>query len=92
MKYSTDKVRDIIKDSIQAATIHPIGYGNHSEAFCINEGIVVKFPKHRKASDCLKTEMRVLRGLDGKLSLAIPNVLFSGGFHFGKERFCIFWL
>ena len=90
MRYSTDEVRDIIAGSIQVATIQPIGHGNHSEAFCVNGEIVVKLPKHRKASNCLKTEMLVLRGLKDKLSLEIPNVLFTGVFRFRDEDFIYF--
>ena len=86
MQYSLDKVREIIKKYINIKTIKPIGSGNHSEAFCINDSIVVKLPKHKKASDCLKVEMQVLNGLQGRLDLDIPNVLFAGEFIEGNEN------
>jgi len=90
MKYSPDQVKDIIKKSIQIDTIELIGSGNHSEAFCVNNEIVIKLPKHRKASDCLKTEMHVLRELEQRVCLDIPNVLFNGVFSDGNEEFVYF--
>ena len=90
MKYTLDQVKKIIEKSISVYTIEFIGCGNHSEAYCINNEIVIKLPKHRKASDCLKTEMYVLRGLEGKFSIDIPNVLFSGAFSAGNEEFVYF--
>ncbi len=90
MKYSLNQVKDIVGDSIPVHSIEFIGCGNHSEAFCINHEIVLKLPKHRKASDCLKTEMQVLRGLDQKMPLDIPNVLFEGTFSAGEEKFVYF--
>lgn len=64
MKYSLNQVKNIIEGLIQVNSIEFIGCGNHSEAFCINNEIVIKLPKHRKASNCLKTEMWVLRRLE----------------------------
>lgn len=90
MKYSLNQVREIIEDSLQINSIEYIGCGNHSEAFGINKEIVVKLPKHKKASDCLKIEIQVLRGLEQKMLLEIPNVLFDGTFHAGNEEFVYF--
>lgn len=90
MKYSLEQVREIIKGSITINTIEFIGSGNHSEAFCVNNEIVIKLPKHREASDCLKTEMKVLRGLASKVRLDIPNVLFDGVFTVENEEFVYF--
>ena len=90
MKYSVEFVSDIVKKMLPINSIEFIGCGNHSEAFCINSEIVIKLPKHRKASDCLKTEMKVLRGLEQKMQLDIPNVLFDGAFSVGSEEFVYF--
>jgi len=90
MKYSLDQVRGIVEKSLKIDSIEFIGNGNHSEAFCVNDQIVIKLPKHRKASDCLKTEMHVLRGLEQKTLLEIPNVLFEGTFNSGNEEFVYF--
>lgn len=90
MKYSMEFVSDIVKEVISVNSIEFIGCGNHSEAFCINNEIVVKLPKHRKASECLKTEMHVLRGLEQKTNLEIPNVLFEGVFSVGSDEFVYF--
>lgn len=90
MKYSIEQAKDIISKSIQVKTIELIGYGNHSEAFCVNDEMVMKLPKCRKASDRLKVEMRVLQGLEQKMSLNIPNVIFNGTFFDGHEEFVYF--
>lgn len=90
MKYSIEQAKDIISKSIRVKSIEFIGYGNHSEAFCVNDEMVMKLPKHRKASDRLKVEMRVLQGLEQKMSLNIPNVLFNGTFFDGREEFVYF--
>lgn len=90
MKYSLTQAKKIIEKSIPVRSIECIGYGNHSEAFCINREIVIKLPKHRKASNCLKTEIQVLRGLEGKTDLNIPNVLFEGIFYNENEEFVYF--
>lgn len=90
MKYSVELVKDIIKNIMPINSIEFIGCGNHSEAFCINNDIVIKLPKHRKASDCLKTEMHVMRGLEKRTHLNIPNVLFDGVFSVGNDIFVYF--
>lgn len=87
MKYTLDRVKGIVKNYIDVQSIKDIGYGNHSEAFCINENIVVKLPKHKKASNCLQTEIKVLNGLKGKLTLEIPEVLFTGEFEEDGQLF-----
>ena len=90
MKYSIEQAKDIISKSIQVKSIEFIGCGNHSEAFCMNNDMVIKLPKHRKASDCLKVEIQVLHGLEKKVPLDIPNVLFDGTFSAGNEEFVYF--
>ena len=90
MKHSLNQVENLVENFIEVSSIIFLGGGNHSEAFCINDQMVIKLPKHRKASDCLKTEIRVLRGLEGKTRLAIPNVLFHGVFPSGNQEFTYF--
>lgn len=90
MKYSIEQAKDIISKSIQVKSIEFIGCGNHSEAFCINNEMVLKLPKYRKASNCLKVEMQVLQGLEQKVPLDIPNVLFNGTFPVVHEEFVYF--
>lgn len=90
MKYSFERVKSILNKFIDVNSIELLGSGNHSEAFCINNDIVVKIPKHKKASDCLKTEIKVLTGLQGRLSVDIPSVLFSGEFDEQGETFVFF--
>ncbi|MCI8633573.1 MAG: phosphotransferase [Lachnospiraceae bacterium] len=90
MNYSVEQAKEIISKSIQVRSVELIGCGNHSEAFCINDEMVMKLPKHQKASDCLKVEMQILRGLKEKVPLDIPNVLFNGTFPSGQEEFVYF--
>lgn len=90
MKYSLEQVKSIIEKFIPVNSVEFIGYGNHSEAYCVNNEIVIKLPKHQKASECLKTEMRVLRGLEKKMPIDIPNVLFDGVFSVGNGEFVFF--
>lgn len=90
MKYSIEQAKDIISKSIRVKSIEFIGSGNHSEAFCINSEMVMKLPKYRKASDHLKVEMKVLQGLEQKMPLDIPSVLFNGTFSTSHEEFVYF--
>lgn len=90
MKYSIEQAKDIISKSIRVKSIEFIGCGNDSEAFCVNNEMVMKLPKHRKASDRLKVEIQVLQGLKQKVPLDIPNVLFNGTFSAGHEEFVYF--
>ncbi len=90
MKYSIEQAGDIASKSVRVRSVELIGRGNHSEAFCVNDEMIMKLPKHRKASDCLKTEIQVLRGLEQKEPPDIPNVFFSGTFSAGREEFAYF--
>ena len=90
MKYSLEQAKNIVSDLIQVNSIEFIGYGNHSEAFCINGDMVLKLPKHHKASECLKIEMQVLQELTQKMPVEIPNVLFNGTFLSGCEELVYF--
>ena len=90
MKYTIEDVKRILKGKMRVDSVDVLGAGNHSEAFCINGNFVVKLPKHKKASECLKVEMKVLDGLQNKLNLDIPNVVFDGTFNVEGEKFVYF--
>lgn len=90
MQYSLAQVQEVLHNVIRVNSIEFLGAGDHSEAFLVNQDIVVKFPKHRKASDCLKTEIRVLKGLGSKMPLKIPNVIFEGEFSVKGGKFTYF--
>ncbi len=87
MKYTIEDVKRIVKNKLKIKSVEFLGAGNHCEAFCINNNLVIKLPKHKKASDCLQVEMNILEGLQNKLNLGIPNVTFKGKFKTGKEEF-----
>ena len=90
MKYTIEQVKQIIGENLEVKSVKLLGAGNHSEAFCINENLVIKLPKHKKASDCLQVEMRVLQNLQNKLNLDIPNVIMKGKFKINGEEFVYF--
>ena len=85
--YSLYEVEQILRNKqVFVCSLAFLGEGEHSEAFLVNRDIVVKLPKHRQASECLKTEMQIVKGLGTKLNVEIPNVLFQGAFfHEGEE-------
>ena len=63
--YSLYEVEQILRNKqVFVCSLAFLGEGEHSEAFLVNRDIVVKLPKHRQASECLKTEMQVVKGLD----------------------------
>lgn len=82
VKYSVEFAKDVAEASgrVQVESIEFLGRGEDSEAFAINRDLVLKLPKSRKASDRLRTEMRVLRALGRDMPLRIPEVLFDGMF------------
>lgn len=80
IKYNINFVKSVIEKFVKVKEISHVGSGNHSDAFLVNNNLVVKFPKHKTASECLKKEMKVLNALDGKLYLNIPSVEFCGTF------------
>ncbi len=90
LKYSLEFAKSVIDRFIKVKTISHIGSGNHSEAFLINNSIVVKMPKHKTASECLKKEIKVLKGLESKLSVNIPNVEFENTFEYYGQEFVLF--
>lgn len=90
LKYSEVFAKSIIEKYIKVDSIKHIGSGNHSDAFVVNDDLVIKLPKHKKASDCLIDEMKVLRGLENRLSVNIPNVEFDGTFVSDSQNFVFF--
>ena len=90
VKYSEQFAKSIIEKYINVDSIKHIGSGNHSDAFVVNDNLVIKLPKHKKASDCLIDEMKVLKCLDNRLSVNIPNVEFYGTFVNEGQNFVFF--
>lgn len=90
LKYSDEFAKSIIEKYIKVDSIKHIGSGNHSDAFVVNDNLVIKLPKHKKASDCLIDEMKVLKGLKNRLSVNIPNVEFEGTFVSDSQNFVFF--
>lgn len=91
--YSLHEVEHILRNKqVFVCSLAFLGEGEHSEAFLVNRDIVVKLPKHRQASECLKTEMQVVKGLGKNLNVEIPSVLFQGAFFHEGEEYTYFWV
>ncbi len=73
-------IKYILEHSIEGFKVDEIkiiGNGNDSYAYEVNNNVVFKFPRHKKASDNLVKEVQILRFLEGKLSISIPRVMYE---------------
>ncbi len=89
-KYTIEQIQPIIETIMDINKIEFIGNGNHSDAYCINNEIVFKFPRHKKASDCIEKEIIILEKIHGIFDIEIPNVIYKGKFVIGEENFQFF--
>lgn len=80
MKYDFAFVKNILENKIEILTLEHLGSGNHCDAFCINNNLVIKLPKNEKASKFLLNEIKVLNVINRKLSIEVPNVIMQGIF------------
>lgn len=48
MKYDFAFVKNILENKIEILTLEHLGSGNHCDAFCINNNLVIKLPKMKK--------------------------------------------
>ena len=90
MRYTLETAKQIISKTISIDNIAQIGEGNHCQAFLINNKFVVKLPKHKKASDCLYKEIKVLNYLKNKLNVEIPTVEFSKEYIINESIFIFY--
>jgi hypothetical protein len=67
MKYTIRQIKPFIEKFIKIDKIDFIGRGEDSEAFCVNNEFVFKFPKHKNANDCLRNEILLLKQLQNIL-------------------------
>ena len=74
MKYDISFVKTVLSNKINILSLEYIGSGNHCDAFCINNNLVIKMPKNEKASKCLLTEINILQYLNEKITI---NFSFS---------------
>jgi len=89
-KYTIEQIKPFIEKFIKIDKIEFIGSGEHSEAFCVNNNLVFKFPKNKDANDCLKNEILLLKQLQNKFDIEIPNVICEGKFTINKNNFTFF--
>jgi len=71
-------IKYILEHSIAGLNVDEIkliGNGNDSFAYEVNSNVIFKFPRHEKANSNLIKEAKILRFLEGKLSIPIPKVL-----------------
>lgn len=59
-------------------TMEILGKGFDSEAFLINQSYVFKFPRHARAARNLYKEVVVLKEINDKLPLKVPEICFIG--------------
>ncbi|MEW7916113.1 phosphotransferase family protein [Enterococcus avium] len=59
-------------------TMEILGKGFDSEAFLINKSYVFKFPRHARAARNLYKEVVVLKEINDKLPLKVPEICFIG--------------
>ncbi|MFI3618700.1 phosphotransferase family protein [Enterococcus avium] len=59
-------------------TMEILGKGFDSEAFLINQSYVFKFPRHARAARNLYKEAVVLKEINDKLPLKVPEICFIG--------------
>ena len=90
MKYDISFVENVLSNKINILSLEYIGSGNHCDAFCINNNLVIKMPKIEKASKCLLTEINILQYLNEKITINIPNVLQLGTFVYNDKTFNYF--
>lgn len=48
MKYDISFVKNVLSNKINILSLEYIGSGNHCDAFCINNNLVIKMPKNEK--------------------------------------------
>ncbi len=73
-------IKYILEHSIEGLKVNDIklkGNGNDSFAYAVNNNIIFKFPRHKKASDNLVKEAQILKYLDKKLPIPIPKVMYE---------------
>ncbi len=51
--------------------------GQNNDTITANERYIFRFPKHRRAIDEMERELRLLRALQGRLPLPIPDPVYS---------------
>ena len=90
IKYTIEQIKPFVEEFIKIENIEFCGYGDHSEAFCVNNGIIIKFPKNKEASDCLRNEIILLNNIQNIFQIEIPNVIFQNEFKINDDNFIFF--
>jgi len=90
MKYSIDFVKEILSNHLNISSIEYLGSGNHSDAFLANKNLVAKFPKNNRANNSLIKEIELLKKLDQKFNIEIPNVIKTGLFNSNHNLYTFF--
>ncbi|MBN3490140.1 phosphotransferase [Acholeplasma equirhinis] len=90
MKYSIDFVKETLSNHLNITSIEYLGSGNHSDAFLVNKNLVAKFPKNNRANNSLIKEIELLKKLDQKIKIEIPNVIKTGLFNSNHNLYTFF--
>jgi aminoglycoside phosphotransferase (APT) family kinase protein len=89
-KYSVEQIQLLVESFIEIATIKYYNSGNDSDAFCINDEIIIKFPRNIKANIRLQNEIDTLKQIQNKFELEIPNIIFKGNYLFNNIEYTFF--
>jgi aminoglycoside phosphotransferase (APT) family kinase protein len=89
-KYTIEQIQPFVEKFVKIDKIEFLGKGYDSEAFCVNNEFVFKFPKHKNANTCLKHEIDILKRLVNIFEIEIPNVIYESEFTINKNNFVFF--
>ena len=90
IQYTIEQIKPFVEKFIEVEKIEFCGSGDDSEAFCVNDRIVFKFPKNKEASDCLRNEIILLKNIQNIFQIEIPNVMFEDEFKINGDNFIFF--
>ena len=88
--YTKDQVIPFIEKFTLIKNIKFIGSGDDSEAFCVNNEFIFKFPKHNNANISIKNEIKLLKNIQNIFEIEIPNVIYENNFIINKNEFTYF--
>jgi aminoglycoside phosphotransferase (APT) family kinase protein len=88
--YTIEQIKPFVKQFTNADKIEFIGCGDDSEAFCVNNEFVFKFPKHDDANISIKNEITLLKSIQKYFEIEIPNVIYESVFEINKKKYTFF--
>jgi aminoglycoside 2''-phosphotransferase len=62
--------------ALRIETIIPLGAGQYNDVLLVNGDLIFRFPRHAEEVGELRAEVALLRGLRGRLPVAIPDPIY----------------